>query len=179
MGGEIGVDSVEHAGSTFWFVLPFTECADEKKEGQDGDSPAVETVRPVRRSADFPLLVAEDNTINQMVIGEILQQSGFAYEIVSDGLEAVEAFEKKRYSLILMDCQMPNMDGFDATKKIREIEKDNFAPGRRRIPIIALTANATKRDEEKCLEVGMDTYCSKPINIERLIASVNECLSAT
>jgi CheY-like chemotaxis protein len=128
------------------------------------------------RNADFRLLVAEDNGINQIVIGEILKEFGFAYEIVADGKAAVEAFEKKPYSLILMDCQMPEMDGFEAARKIRELESGG-AKGRR-TPIIALTANATTHDQKKCLEAGMDAYCSKPINIEQLLVSVNKWLYA-
>jgi PAS domain S-box-containing protein len=176
MGGEIGVDSTENAGSTFWFTLPFSEYVAE-----DGRQACVvhypEAVPPPSRNADFRLLVAEDNDINQIVIGEILKEFGFEYEIVSDGRAAVEAFKKNQYSLILMDCQMPEMDGYEATRKIRELESSPAAG--LRTPIIALTANATKRDQKKCLEAGMDAYCSKPINIDQLIASINKWLYAS
>ncbi|MDR3361990.1 MAG: response regulator [Desulfovibrio sp.] len=175
MGGKIGVDSTENVGSTFWFILPFAEHAVENVQQAGDFLNGAGKAQPASGGAEFPLLIAEDNSINQIVIGEILTQFGFEYEIVSDGRKAVEAFEKKRYSLILMDCQMPEMDGFEATKKIRELE-GGFAAGR--TPIIALTANATKGDQEKCLEAGMDAYCTKPINVEQLIASLNKWLGA-
>jgi CheY-like chemotaxis protein len=155
--------------------LPFAEHAVENVQQAGDFLNGADKAQPASGGAEFPLLIAEDNSINQIVIGEILTQFGFEYEIVSDGKAAVEAFEKKRYSLILMDCQMPEMDGFEATKKIRELE-DGFAAGR--TPIIALTANATKGDQEKCLEAGMDAYCTKPINVEQLIVSLNKWLGA-
>ena len=125
------------------------------------------------------VLVAEDNRVNQVVVREILLTSGFDCEVVSNGRAVVVAIQEKRYDLILMDCQMPEMDGFEATSAIRIWEKgrQNDADGvGRRIPIIALTANATLEDQQKCFAVGMDDYCSKPINPARLVGIINHWL---
>ncbi len=109
------------------------------------------------------ILVAEDNKTNQKVIELMLKKLGYSTEIVDNGQDAVNMILKKNFNIVLMDCQMPVMDGYDATRKIRLSEnKDNH------IPIIALTANALKGDEEKCLAAGMDDYLAKPINLELL-----------
>ncbi len=124
------------------------------------------------------ILLAEDNEINQMVATEILTQAGYRCQIAQDGKEAVEAVAKHRYDLVLMDCQMPEMDGFDATRAIRKAEQEN--PSDRagaRLPIIALTANALKGDRERCMEAGMDDYLSKPIDPGRLILTIQTHLA--
>jgi CheY-like chemotaxis protein/HPt (histidine-containing phosphotransfer) domain-containing protein len=115
------------------------------------------------------LLVAEDNEMNQFVTQETLRRVGCTCDIAGDGLLAIEALSKKRYDAILMDCQMPNMGGLEASEKIREIEKAN---GARRIPIIALTAEAIAGDREKCLAAGMDGYVTKPINAADLFTAI-------
>ena len=123
------------------------------------------------------ILVAEDNRVNQIVIGEILSQSDFRYEIVGNGRKACDAVTETSYDLVLMDCQMPEMDGFQATRTIRQMEQGQEAAHRDRIPIIALTANATKGDEELCLDAGMDAYCSKPIDAAHLVEVIREWLN--
>ncbi len=116
------------------------------------------------------ILVAEDNRINQMVALRVLERLGFEAEAVENGKEAVSAVAAGKYDLVLMDVQMPEMDGFDATKRIRSGEAgDEF----RSIPIIAMTAHAMKGDMERCLEAGMDDYLSKPIDSSMLEAAVN------
>jgi CheY-like chemotaxis protein/signal transduction histidine kinase len=131
-----------------------------------------------RRPAEMPsrysvrILLAEDNEINQQVAGNILDMAGYAYQIVADGKAAVQAVREGRCDLILMDCQMPVMDGFEATRQIRRYEHGR--PGGVRIPIIAMTANAIQGDEEICLEAGMDGYLSKPINSRRMIEVIDE-----
>ena len=125
------------------------------------------------------ILVAEDNRINQIVVGEILAQNGFHYEIVDNGQKACEAVANKAYDLVLMDCQMPEMDGFQATRFIRRMELGQETPRtahQGRIPIVALTANATKGDQELCLDAGMDAYCSKPVDAPRLVEVIQEWL---
>jgi CheY-like chemotaxis protein/HPt (histidine-containing phosphotransfer) domain-containing protein len=108
------------------------------------------------------VLLVEDNVINQQVALGILQISGYSVTVVNNGREALEAHAQGGFDLILMDCHMPEMDGYEATRAIRQRE---VASGGKRIPIIALTANAMARDREECLEAGMDDHLSKPFNM--------------
>jgi len=111
------------------------------------------------------ILVVEDNLINQKVIRIILEQNSLIYDIANDGLEAVSKYQGSKYDLILMDCQMPNLDGLQATQQIREYEtKIN----KDRCPIVALTANAMSGDEDKCKAAGMDGFLSKPFKSQDL-----------
>ena len=129
----------------------------------------------VDKATLLPILVAEDNRVNQIVVCEILTNAGFRYEVVDNGQKACEAVFQKEYCLVLMDCQMPEMDGFEATQTIREREK---LRKKKRIPIIALTANSMQGDEQRCLAVGMNAYCMKPINPEKLIKTILEMLGS-
>ncbi len=121
------------------------------------------------------VLVAEDNQINRIVISEILKKSGLEYTLVENGEQAVEIVREFSFDIVLMDCQMPLMDGYAATENIRQWEKDSLQPSR--LPIIALTANATSEDKAKCLAVGMDAYCSKPIDAPKLIGLIQKHLN--
>jgi signal transduction histidine kinase/CheY-like chemotaxis protein len=134
----------------------------------------VKTTKQIRQLASgFRILVAEDNRINQIVVSGILQEAGQSCDIVQNGEEAYKAFLSEKYDLILMDCQMPGVDGYEATGMIRKSEKER---GVARIPIIALTANAVSGDEKKCIDAGMDAYCSKPINPNLLIDKIANML---
>ena len=117
------------------------------------------------------ILMAEDNAINQRVGKLILQRAGFEIDLVADGNEALEAHRTKPYDLILMDCQMPTMDGFEASRKIRLLSEKQPA-------IIAVTANALAGERERCLEAGMDDYLSKPFQAEQLVSLVKKWAAA-
>jgi two-component system sensor histidine kinase/response regulator len=119
---------------------------------------------PERRLATKPrVLVAEDNRVNQKVARKLLQKMGYEVEMVGTGREAVEAAGKGRYDAILMDCGMPDMDGYDATREIRRLYQECQRP-----PVIAMTAGATPADKERCRMAGMDDYLTKPVNVEQL-----------
>ncbi len=119
-------------------------------------------------TASVTILLAEDNPVNQLVASKILKQAKYNVEVVSDGQKAVERLEKGGIDIILMDCQMPVLDGFEATRKIRRDEKSRGVESERKIPIVALTANALKGDRELCLAAGMDDYVTKPLQLEKL-----------
>jgi signal transduction histidine kinase/ActR/RegA family two-component response regulator len=160
MGGQMGVVSQVGEGSTFWFevVLPVSEA------------PAhVRLEQQLRAAEQTPLtglrvLVAEDNFVNQKVIRRTLEKWGVEVQIANHGREALEWLSREPFHLVLMDCQMPEMDGYEATRRIRAYEQ----PRGLHIPIIALTANALAGDREKCLECGMDDYLTKPVNPDML-----------
>ena len=124
------------------------------------------------------ILVAEDNEINQIVVTEMLTRSGFQCDVAANGQAAVEAVARERYDLVLMDCQMPVMDGFDATREIRRLESRGETASLigRRLPIVALTANAMKGDRERCLNAGMDAYASKPIDPADLLNAIMQLI---
>jgi len=128
-----------------------------------------------RQQSNARILLAEDNEVNQFVARELLARAGYACDVVGDGEKAVEAVTTKPYDLVLMDCQMPLMDGFGATMEIRRREAEAPAP-KTRMPIIALTANALKGDREHCIECGMDDYLSKPLDSRQLIAAIERFL---
>ena len=135
------------------------------------------TVKPPQRLAErLPLriLVTDDNVINQKVAARLLQQSGYAADIVSNGLEALAALEQSPYDLVLMDVQMPGLDGLETTRRIRELEGRT---GRTRTKIIAMTANAMQGDREKCLAAGMDDYLAKPVRPEALQTAMERTMS--
>jgi CheY-like chemotaxis protein len=156
MGGEIGFESREGEGSIFWFLLDL-----------DPASPSGPAL-PARKSAPKPagrrrILVAEDNLINQLVVVEQLGVMGYEAVAVNNGLEALDALENSSFELVLMDCQMPDLDGYDATHRIREGPEKY-----RRIPIVALTAHAMQEDLDHCLAAGMNDYITKPFAEEAL-----------
>jgi CheY-like chemotaxis protein len=125
------------------------------------------------RNGQFRILVAEDNPVNQLLMGEILKNLGYRHEIVANGREALDALRLGDYDLVFMDCQMPDMDGFVATALLR----DPSSPVRdHAIPVIALTANAYREDRERCLGVGMDDHLPKPVQPEELVAMLDRWL---
>ncbi len=158
MGGRIWVDSQVGKGSSFHFTVRFRivqHPADEPK-------PPEKVIRKATQSLN--VLLAEDNEVNRQVAVEFLEMRGHRVQIAHNGLEALEALERQRFDVILMDIQMPKMDGFQATASIRELEKATA----RHIPIIAMTGYAMKGDRQRCLDHGMDAYICKPIRSQEL-----------
>ena len=123
----------------------------------------------------FKILVVEDNKVNQKVINLMLRKLGYVADTVNNGLECLEIVKENRHNLILMDIQMPGMDGFQATAKIREAERNNKLKPSNRVQIIALTANAMEGDRHKCLEAGMNAYISKPVKEGALCEAIRVC----
>lgn len=127
-------------------------------------------INEIKFSQKAKILVVEDSEINCKLILRILKNHGLACDLATNGIEAVNAYKANKYDLILMDCQMPVMNGYEATEVIREIEQNSG----KHTPIIALTANALSKDEERCYNAGMDDYISKPIIIENILAKINK-----
>ena len=170
MRGEIGVESREGSGSTFWFTVVL------KKVAAVTDIPPLPLVTAAAALPfipDLPLLVAEDDPTNQVLIQAILNRYGYRVDMVADGGAALQLLAERDYALVLMDCMMPVMNGYETTAAIRDPASRvrNHA-----IPIIALTANAMYQDRDQCLAAGMDDYLSKPLKLVELIAKVEKWL---
>lgn len=167
MGGNISVQSTEDVGSTFIVEIPLKIVkASEKKEEKKEDS-AVISISGHKRAR---ILVAEDEPVNQQVIGKLLGMAGYSYDIAENGEKAVELFKEKQYNAALFDVQMPVMDGLAATQEIRKIEEEK---GLKRLPIIAVTARAMFGDKERILEAKLDDYIAKPYNLNDVVSTLN------
>lgn len=164
MDGEIGLESVLDEGSTFWFEIPF-ESVDhlpQPKQARKSNGALIvnEGLIPISKAK---ILIAEDHAMNQMFMKKLFSNLGVeTYHIAENGKQALQELEKNEYDLVLMDCHMPEMNGYHATAEIRKISDASKST----IPIIAMTANAMPEDEAKCLDVGMNAYIPKPIDLD-------------
>jgi signal transduction histidine kinase/ligand-binding sensor domain-containing protein/CheY-like chemotaxis protein len=163
MGGEIWARSEVHYGSQFHFTVRFAIAQDKSRP-----APAHKD-RPSIVAANLHVLLAEDNPANRIVAGVTLKRAGFRVHEVENGRDALDAVRRNRFDVVLMDCRMPVMDGYVATKHIRQLPSPS-----NRVPIIALTASAFKEDRERAEQAGMDDFLSKPFQSEELIA---KCLA--
>lgn len=166
MGGHIHVESVEGKGSTFWFVIP-CKNASEADVHEQSDVKAIQSrIRENRRPiAEVKVLLVEDYAVNQVFAEKLLRKFGVRHiDIAETGVQALLKYRTNTYDMIFMDCQMPEMDGYQATEKLRQLEDGTPL----HTPIVAMTANAMMGDREKCLKAGMDDYLSKPLRAGHL-----------
>ena len=171
MGGEISATSAPGEGSRFTVVLPMPRVGDERAAA----APQQAAATPLEADG-LRVLVAEDNAVNQLVIKTLLGQAGIALQVVSDGAQALDAWRAGAWDLVLMDVQMPVMDGIAATRQIRAEEA---LAGRPRTPILGLTANAMAHQVAEYAAAGMDGHVAKPINTEDLFAQLSAALAAS
>jgi CheY-like chemotaxis protein len=179
MGGKLELSSQDGEGSTFSFTLTFLKS----KPPAQSSPPAVAVLDdPTEESPttlpeippDTRILLAEDVKVNQMIAVRFLQRLGCVVDVVANGIEAVEAWRRNSYSAILMDFQMPEMDGSQATQMIRELERKESRPF---TPIIALTANTMEGDRELCLASGMSDFVAKPIERKELETALRKAVA--
>ncbi len=168
LGGSMWMETEQEEGSTFHFTAEFELGRDEKPAPETGASKKITKFSKKRR-----ILLADDNMITRRVVETFLTKMGCELQIVENGVEALEQLENNDFDLVIMDVQMPVMDGFEATRIIRSGERANINP---QIPVLALTAHAMKGDRERCLDVGMSGYLAKPVSAGSLMSGIMSVL---
>ena len=159
-------------GSKFYFDLPVKLCVKELIDNSNVEDTSLETSQNLKAH----VLIVEDNKTNQMLMGMILEDLEITYDIANDGAEGVLSFKQSNYDVVLMDENMPNMNGIEATKRIRELEKEQSLTA---TPIIAVTANALSEDRQRFLAAGMDDYISKPYGEEDIVKVLQKFLRSS
>lgn len=194
LGGQIGVESQEGVGSSFWFAVqcgtPSATITSTSVRTEDNQLQQAATIAQVppdptprvrndpkpRPTTTYRVLLAEDNVVNQKITLRQLEKLGYGAESVLNGEEAIDAVNRDTFDLVLMDCQMPVMDGFEATMQIREAEVHS---GKKHLPIIAMTANVLEGDRDACISAGMDDYIGKPVSLDQLREVLDRWLPIT
>lgn len=178
MGGHITVSSDFGKGTIFQFDITVEQIstetfnADQVIDGEQSSHKLVAEGNMQDNNASLRILLVEDNSFNQMIALRLLAKLGYQADCAVNGIEVLKTLEHKSYDLILMDLQMPEMDGLEATRRIRLLEK--ATPASNKIKIVAMTANAMDEDREKCIMVGMDDFISKPVRINNLSEVLNK-----
>jgi PAS domain S-box-containing protein len=173
MGGTISFESEEGVGSTFSFTIPLAEAGLECDVLPAAESLSFEAITTAQAGERIPrVLLAEDDSTIRQVLGLMLKRSNYNLDIAEDGQKAVEMWEKAEYDIVLMDIQMPRLNGFEATRVIREKERARGGY----TPIVAMTAHARKEDKESCLAAGMDAYISKPIDFKKSLQLIGDII---
>ena len=172
MGSNLEVKSDKGVGTSFWFDVNFTHGTEAQQ--RPDDTTTGQTELAPEGELKGRILVVEDSPVNQILVRKMLSKLNYDCDIANNGIEALEILNKNTYKLILMDCQMPELDGYETTRRIREIERQS----NRHIPVVALTANIMKGDREKCLAAGMDDYLGKPVNLSTLEKMLSKWLKS-
>jgi CheY-like chemotaxis protein len=172
MGGELSVVSRPGEGSSFTFTARFHVAAVVPVRTNELTTGIRKLAGAVKNGGTRPMrvLVAEDNAVNQRVLVRLLEKQGHDVEVALNGKQALEMTLRRHFDLVLMDVQMPEMDGLETTRQIRALEAESG----RRLPILILTANAMSGDKEKCLDAGADGYLAKPVSLKMLVQAIED-----